>query len=213
MEVEPIAKTVLLRCLVEALGVSTEVVTFAPNQQAVALKWVSELGGILIAHGDLSDIPLGAPSSSLFSATRFTQQDLAIWDCVVLEPPYSHWAVCERDRELLKLRVEMAAMGVERSMIQEGASHYKTQCDRLVGALEQLKSESVRLRRELDARSAFDGDGLISWSEWEMMRGALVERDVCISHLKGQLSESNDMLRKLKNGEVVADDQGRLQGF
>jgi hypothetical protein len=118
--------------------------------------------------------------------------------------------VRERDLELFKLRVDMAAMGVERSMIQEGASHYKTQCGRLMSALEQLKSESARMRRELDARSASDGDGLISWSEWEMMRGALVERDVCISHLKGQLKESYDMLRKLKNGEVVADDQGSL---
>jgi hypothetical protein len=92
-------------------------------------------------------------------------------------------------------------------MIQDGASHYKTQCDRLVGALEQLKSESARLRRELDARSASDGDGLISWSEWEMMRSALVERDACISLQKIQLSESYEMLRKLKNGEVVADDE------
>ncbi len=42
------------------------------------------------------------------------------------------------------------------------------------------------------------------------MQGALAERDKCISYLKGQLSESYDMLGKLKKGEVVADDQGSL---
>jgi hypothetical protein len=43
-----------------------------------------------------------------------------------------------------------------------------------------------------------------------MMQGALAERDKCISYLKGQLSESYDVLGKLKKGEVVADDQGSL---
>ena len=190
MEVEPVVKTVLHRCLMEALCISIEVLTFPPNQQAIALGWVFELGGILIEHGNLSDIPLAGRVWTPTSVIRFTQQDLAVWECVVQEPPYNHWALHERDIELTKLQGDMAAMCVERSLLQEESSRYSKQCGRFFGAFDELKLERDRLRRELDIRSASDGDGLISWTEWEMMRNALVERDACISQLRAKLGET-----------------------
>ena len=182
LEMEPIAKTVLLRCLREELALSVEIVTFAPNQQAVALAWVSELGGVLMEHGNLSEVPavgLGAPS---FLVTRFTEQDLNIWDCVVKEASPVHWAVLERDTEMACLRSEMAALQMENSLLRDESGRIAQESRRFVGAIEELKADRDRLRKEVDG-----GDGLVGWSEWELMRDAVEERDRCISQLKARL--------------------------
>ena len=188
MEIEPIAKTVLLRCLVRELAIPcVEVVTFAPNQQAVALSWVYELKGLLIEQGRLSDVLM--PASGFVPTvllTRFTPKDLEIWDCVVPETYSPHWAVQERDNELANLQSELAVLRMENSLLRGESLHRNQEHRCLVSALEELKSDRDRLRQELDAKMGVGGE-LIGWSEWELMRGALEDRDRCISQLKAQL--------------------------
>ena len=182
MEIEPINKTVLLRCLVSELAMPfVEVVTFASNQQAVALYWVYELRGLLIQQGSLSDVLV--PASGIAPTvvfTRFTANDLEIWGCVVPEVCSPHWAVQERDNELANLQSELVVVRMENSLLRDESLKHS----RLVNALEELKSDRDRLRQELDAKGV---GGLIGWSEWELMRGALDDRDKCISQLRARL--------------------------
>jgi hypothetical protein len=182
MEIEPIDKTVLLRCLVSELAMPfVEVVTFASNQQAVALYWVYELKGLLIQQGSLSDVLVpvtGIVPTVVF--TRFTASDLEIWGCVVPEVCSPHWAVQERDNELANLQSELVVVRMENSLLRDESLKHS----RLVNALEELKSDRDRLRQELDAKGV---GGLIGWSEWELMRGALDDRDKCISQLRARL--------------------------
>lgn len=188
LEMEQIAKTVLLRCLREDLALSVEILTFGPNQQAVALAWVFELGGVLMEHGNLSEVPAAGPGVSLI--TRFTEQDLAIWDCVAKETFPVNWAVLERDTEMSYLRSEMAALQMENSLLRDESCRITQERCRFVSAFEELKSDRDRLRIELDAKGVVGSDGLIGWSEWELMRSALDERDLCILQLKAQLQRS-----------------------
>lgn len=223
LEIEPIVKTVLLRCLMAELApLRVEIMTFPMNQQARALRYVSDLGGILIEWGNLSKVEVCArsivsPCSSSI-ITRFTQQDLAVWDCVVIETPSMHWSVNERDAELDRLRNDALVMKMENKLLQEESANYKQQCDRLLTAVGELKSECNQLRRELEFLKSADNsrstqsneDGsLIGWYEWETMRSSLEERDQCIAQLKARLNEADTQIRKLQTGEMVEDDQGR----
>ena len=189
LEIEPIAKTVLLRCLVENLALSVEIVTFAPNQQAMALAWVFELGGILVEQGNLSAVPVAGHGVPLI--TRFTEKDLAVWGCVVKEAFPVHWAVQERDTELACLRSELGVLQMENSLLRDESRHIDQERCRFVSAFEELKSDRDRLRKELDAGVVVGGNGLIGWSEWEVMRCALEEKDKCISQLKARLLRSD----------------------
>ena len=210
MEIEPIVKTVLLRCLVEALGMSVEIMTFSQNQQARALAYVFELGGSLVEHGSLSDVSVIDRSNTPCVMTRFTQKDLAVWGCVVLEPPPSHWSVVDRDTELARLMADNAALRMENSLLQNESSYHSQQCGRILCALEELKKDRDRLNGELDFKRAAQGDnGLVGWAEWESMRTVVGERDKCISQLKAQLCEMDDRVQKFQRGDMVLNDQGQ----
>lgn len=200
LEMEPIAKTVLLRCLVEEFAMPVEIVTFAPNQQAMALAWVFELGGALIEQGNLTEVHL--TGNGLPSITRFNQNDLAVWDCVVKETLPVHWAVRERDTELAYLRSEMVVLQMENSLLRDESQRINQEHCRVISALEELKSDRDRLRKELDARGG-SSIGLIGWSEWELMRSALEDRDRCISQLRAQL----------QSGEAVGGFVDEPSGF
>lgn len=208
MEIEPIVKTILLRCLTSEFGNGVEIMTFPPNQQFRALSYVSELRGILIEHGNLSvvDVPSKSPVSCII--TRFTQNDLAIWECVVNEAAPLHWSVYERDAELVRLRAEVAALQMENSLIRDESSHYSQQCARFLSALDELKVDRERLRSELDAVNMIQSSESVSWGEWESTRSALEEKEKCIVQLKKQLRESQIQIQRLQRGELVSDDQG-----
>jgi hypothetical protein len=210
MEIEPIVKTVLLRCLVEALGMSVEIMTFSRNQQAKALAYVFDLGGCIIEHGNLSEVSVVDQSNIPCVMTRFTQKDLAVWDCVVSEPPPLHWSVVDRDTELARLVADNTALRMENSLLQSESSFHRQQCGRILCAVEELKKDRDRLLSELDFKGAAQGEnGLVGWAEWESMRTAVDERDKCISQLKAQLCDMDDQLQKIQRGDMVMDDQGR----
>ena len=208
LEMEPIAKTVLLRCLIQELAMPVEIMTFPPNQQAKALAYVFELGGVLIERGNLSEVPVMSAVSCII--TRFTQRDLAVWDCVVAESPPMHWSVGQRDAELVQLQSEAGALKMENSLLRKDSVHYNQQCGRLLSALEEIKADRDSIRKELDVKSAVDFDaGLFGWSEWETMRSSMDEKDKCISQLRAQLGEMNDHIRKLQQGEMISDGKGQ----
>ncbi len=227
LEIEPIAKTVLLRCLATELSSSggegggvafllkVDIMTFPPNQQAKALAYVSDLaGGTLTEQGNLSEIFVGsraAPSPCII--TRFTQQDLAIWDCVTVEPPPMHWSMGERDTEMARLKSDVAVLRIENSFLGNESMHYSQQCRRFLTVVEELKADRDQLRRELDFRKSVqqhddDGSPLVGWSEWEMMRCTLEDRDRCIAQLRAQLNDVRGQIQTLERGEMleVADD-------
>jgi hypothetical protein len=251
MEIEPIVKTVLLRCLTTELlllpllghtsttttaatgissssSISIEILTFPANQQFRALAYVSELGGILIEQGNLTvvDVPAKSPVSCVI--TRFTQNDLAIWECVVDETEPVHWSARERDSEMARLRADIAVLQMENSLIKSESSHYNQQCARFLCALNELKADRERLSNELDALLLLRNSSssttatttttqqqqsgelqlLFGWSEWETLRVELETKDKCISQLKKQLRESDDQIQRLQQGELVSNDQG-----
>ncbi len=241
LEIEPVVKTVLLRCLLVELGggststasapidvttptMKVEIMTFPQNQQAKALAYVFDLGGVLIEQGNLSEVAVCRPNSAPCVITRFTQQDLAIWDCVVIEPMPVHWSVNERDAELAQLRADAVVLRMENSLLRNESTHYSQQCGRFLVAVEELKADRDQLRKELDFRKSleekveagndssnqqhYDGS-LVGWPEWEMMRCSLEDRDRCIMQLKAQLGEVHDQILMLQRGELVADDLGR----
>ena len=210
IEIEPIVKTVLLRCLGEELGMSVEIMTFSQNQQAKALAYVFELGGSLVEHGNLSEVSVTNQTNTPCIMTRFTQKDLAVWDCVVAELPPVHWSVSDRDTELARLRADNSILRMENSLLRNESAHYSQQCGRILSALEELKKDRDRLLRELDFKRAVQSDdGLVGWTEWESMRTTLEDRDRCISQLKAQLCEMDDQIQKLQRGEMVLNDQGQ----
>lgn len=186
LEVEPVVKTVLLRSLTIALAMPVEIVTFSNDKQAAALAFVSELGGLLSEGGDLSPVPVPSGQYGCF-ITRFTQKDLSIWDCVVQELPPVHWAVHSRDVDLAMFHERIDSVHMEKTLHLEESNHYSRECARFCIALEELKMDRDRLRREVDTNKSLCTDGLISFSEWEGMRSALDERDQCIAQLRTQL--------------------------
>jgi hypothetical protein len=157
-------------------------VTFSKDSQAAALAFVSELGGLLIEGGDLSPVPV--PSDQTRTVTRFTQKDLFIWESVVQELPPIHWAVHSRDVDLAVFREQMYVIHVEKSLHIEESNPYSRECARFCIALEELKMDRDRLRREINANKLLCSDGLVSFSEWEDMRSALEDRDKCITELR-----------------------------
>lgn len=209
LEIEPIVKTSLLRCLCEELGamMTVEIMTFPHNQQARALAFVFEQGGLLFEQGNLSDVVLSNSSPCII--TRFTQKDLAIWDCVVNESPSLHWSVVERDADLARLKAEISVLRMENSLLRNESAHCNQQIGRLLSAMEEIKADRAHLRKELDFRASVGSDGLVGWSEWEMMRTTLEDKDRCILQLRTQLAEANNQVQKLQRGEMVLDDQGR----
>jgi hypothetical protein len=183
LEVEPIVKTVLFRCLVSELVIPEEILTFAPDQQALALSLVSRLGGTLVEGGNLSKVdPVCVRSSEI---TKFTQRDYAIWDCIVIEPAPKYWAVQERDNELARLKMEVSTLQIEKCILEDESIYYSRRCARLVGALEGVTMERDSIRNQLET----GGDGLVSWSEWETMRRELGEKGQCISQLQAKLAK------------------------
>ena len=237
IEIEPIVKTVLLRCLAVELLVGSssstsssgrvEILTFPPNQQFKALAYVSELGGVLFEKGNLTavDVPSKSPVSCVI--TRFTQNDLATWECVVNEAAPLHWSMRERDSELARLRADIAVLQMENSLLRNESTNYNQQCARFICALNELKADRERLRSELDAvaqqqtppsqeevdeqsssKKNYSSSFVFGWSEWETLRVQLEAKDGCISQLKKQLCESDDQIQRLQRGEMVSDDQG-----
>jgi hypothetical protein len=183
LEVESIVKTVLFRCLVSELVIPEEILTFAPDQQALALSLVSRLRGTLIEGGNLSKVdPVCARSGEI---TKFTQRDCAIWDCVVIEPAPKYWAVQERDNELARLKMEVSTLQIEKCILEDESIYYSHRCARLVSALEGVTTERDSIRSQLET----GGDGLVSWSEWETMRRELGEKGQCISQLQAKLAK------------------------
>ena len=182
LEVEPVVKTVLLRSLTTLFAMPVEIVTFSKDSQAAALAFVSELGGLLIEGGDLSPVPV--PSDQTRTVTRFTQKDLSIWESVVQELPPIHWAVHSRDVDLAVFREQINAIHMEKSLHIDESNHYSRECARFCIALEELKMDRDRLRREINANKLLCSDGLVSFSEWEDMRSALEDRDKCITELR-----------------------------
>jgi hypothetical protein len=179
--------------------------SFPSNQQAVALAWVFELGGVLSEHGNLSEIPVAMVANQMpCTVTRFNQRDLNNWDCIVCEAEPFHWAVQERDTELARLRAEVSVLRAENVSLQNEALHFNQKGERFLIALEELKKDRDRLRKELG--DAAKSEGPVSWSEWGVLRGALSERDQYIMQLKSQLVETSEIPVQFKNG----NDQGRL---
>ena len=199
LELEPVVKTVLLRCLASELSLAVEIVSFPPNTNALALAWVFELGGVLIEHGNLSDVQVGRQGSC--SVTRFTQSDLAVWDCVVLEAQPVHWAVQERDVELARVSAGMSSLRMENTVLHAESLRHTQQCTRFLNALEELKVDRDRLAKELG--TTLLSSGIVSWSEYEKLCEKLGEKESCISQLRKQLNETAEALGKLKNDETT----------
>jgi hypothetical protein len=149
IEIEPIVKTALLRCLMRELVSPFEILTFSPDQQAMALAHVSELSGVLSEGGSLSDVTVSVAKPGI--VTRFTKDDLAVWGCMVPESAPMHWAVQERDSELARLRLEVAVLRRERSFQQQETVYFSSKCVRFINALEKITAERDRLRKELQS--------------------------------------------------------------
>jgi hypothetical protein len=199
LEIEPVVKTVLLRCLASELSLAVEIFTFPPNKNETALAWVFEMGGVLTEHGNLSEVQVGHQGPC--SVTRFSQQDLAIWDCMVMELPPVHWAVQERDVELARVKAEMSSLRTENSLLHSESLRHKQQCARFLNALEELKVDRDRLSKEL--ATTLLSSGIVSWSEWEKLSEKHQEKEKCILQLKSQLSETSEALGKYRNGEMA----------
>ena len=150
IEIEPITKTTLLRCLIDELVLPFEILTFSPDQQAMALAHVSALPGVRSEGGSLSDVLVSVAKPG--AVTRFTKDDLAVWGCMVPESTPIHWAVQERDCELARLRLEVAALHRERSFQQQQTVYFSSKCVRFINSLEKITAERDRLRKELSRR-------------------------------------------------------------
>lgn len=175
LEVEPIVKTVLFRCLISELVIPEEILTFDPDQQAFALSLVSRLKCSLIEGGNLSEV--NAASVRVGDITKFTKRDCAVWECVVVEPAPKYWFVQERDNELVRLKMQISTLQTEKRIVEDEAIYYGNRCARLVGALEEMNQERDRLH------------GDVSWSEWEKMRCEMEEKEQRILQLKAQLAK------------------------
>jgi hypothetical protein len=146
MEVQPIVKTVLLRCLIEEFLVPTEVLTYAPDKQATALAFVSDLKGDVSQGGDLSEVFANVQPGSV---TRFTRSDLDLWGCIVRESEPMHWSVCRRDLELHRLESELLALRKQKSL---EVDYFSQHCVRLIGSLETVTTECDNLRKGVSVR-------------------------------------------------------------
>jgi hypothetical protein len=176
LEVEPVVKTVLMRCLMERLQTVEEILTFPKDHHAAALSLVSELGGDIVLGGCLTDVPVTFEATVY---TRFTWHDFVIWECVIPEPPVAHWVISKRDAVIDRLRVEMLGLREEEEFRKKESAYFNEQHARLVVTLLQVTRDRDALRVS---------DGLVDWSDMERMRAQLEERDACIAQLQARLA-------------------------
>jgi hypothetical protein len=166
IEVQPIVKTVLLRCLIQRFLTPMEIITFPPDQQASALAFVASVeDGKVSEGGNLSLVGGGNAGSTPLKT--FTLYDLSVWDCIVLEPQSMHWSMTERDYDLHRLRMGLSSARMQVELKEKDIACMDQRCVRMIGALERMTAER---------------DGL-----QQAMCDMLKEKDACIAQLVAHL--------------------------